>query len=123
MSRELFLTLASCVALAVGAFAVAFPRLLLAGKGVAPGAAVTVWMREVGVLLVATGVTVFLVRAEPDSATLRAVLAGNCVAQLGLLGIEPAAYARGVITKLSGIVPNTVLHVVLAAGFAYYAAT
>jgi hypothetical protein len=28
---------------------------------------------------------------------------------------------RGVITRLAGIVPNTVLHVVLAAGFAYYA--
>jgi hypothetical protein len=121
MSRELFLTLASCVALAVGAFAAVLPRRLLAGKGVAPGPAATVWVREVGVLLVATGVTVFLVRSQPDSAALRAILIGSCVTQVGLLGIEPVAYARGVITKLSGIVPNTVLHVVLAAGFAYYA--
>jgi hypothetical protein len=41
----------------------------------------------------------------------------------GLLPIEIVAYRQGVITQLSGIVPNSLLHVVLAAGFATFAAT
>ena len=94
MSREVFLTIVAGVAVCIGGFAAALPRLLLDSKGVAPNAATNVWVREVGVLIV----------------------------QLGLLPIEVVAYARGVITKRSGIVPNTVLHVVLAAGFAFYAA-
>ena len=85
-----------------------------------PNAATNVWVREVGVLVVAIGVTAFLVRGQPDSPTLRALLIGNVVVQLGLLSVEVIAYARGVITKLSGIVPNTLLHVALAAGFTYY---
>jgi len=117
----MFLTIVAGVAVCIGGFAAALPRLLLDSKGVAPNAATNVWVREVGVLLVALGVTAFLVRGQADSATLRAFLIGNVIVQLGLLPIEVLAYARGVITKLSGIVPNTVLHVVLAAGFAFYA--
>jgi hypothetical protein len=33
------------------------------------------------------------------------------------------AYREGTITQLSGIVPNSVLHLCLAAGFLYYATT
>ena len=42
--------------------------------------------------------------------------------QVGLFPIELVAYAQGVITHASGVVPNSVLHVVLAGGFAYFAA-
>ena len=44
--------------------------------------------------------------------TLRAILIGNLVVQVGLFPIELIAYANGTITKVSGIVPNTTLHVV-----------
>src|SRR3954470_1607020 len=113
MSREVFLTIVAGVAVCIGGFAAALPRLLLDSKGVAPNAATSVWVREVGVLLVALGVTAFLVRGQPDSTTLRAFLIGNVIVQLGLLPIEVVAYARKVITKLSGIVPNTILHAAL----------
>jgi hypothetical protein len=53
-------------------------------------------------------------RGHDDSATLRALL------QLGLFPIEIIAYANGVITKLSGIVPISILHLLLALGFAYF---
>jgi hypothetical protein len=123
MTRKRFLTIASFVALAVGALGVVLPGFFLESKGVAPNAAASMWLREVGVVLVAAGVTAFLVRGHGDSPTLQAILIGNLVVQVGLFPIELIAYANGTITRVSGIVPNTALHVVLASGFAYYLAT
>jgi hypothetical protein len=77
-------------------------------------------MREVGVLLVCIGVIASLVRKHADSATMRVLMLGNLLVQLGLLATEVLGYADGVITKLSGLIPNAVLHLVLAAGFAYF---
>jgi hypothetical protein len=110
------------IALAVGAFALISPAMFLESKGITVGGAVNVWMREVGVLLISVGVVAFLVRNHEDSATLRALFIGNIIVQLGLLVIEPIAYSNGVITKLSGVVPNTMLNLCLAIGFVYYAA-
>ena len=46
----------------------------------------------------------------------------NLILQLGILPLDPLAYAMGVFTTLGSFVPNTVLHVMLASGFAYYLA-
>lgn len=115
--------MAAVIAVGVGLFALLYPGPLLAGKGVSQNPAANIWVRELGVLLIATGIVAFLVRGQADSPTLRAVLIGNLIIQTGLWPIEPLAYRRGIITKLSGIVPNSVLHVFLAGGFAYYAVT
>ena len=119
MYRKRFLSFATLVALGVGTVATLFPAALLESKGVVPTAATCLWMREVGVMLVAMGVIFVRVRTQPDSPTLRALMAGNLLIQLGLLGVEVAGYADGVITLLSGILPNAVLHVVLALGFGW----
>lgn len=119
MYRLLFLSFATLIALVVGTAATLFPAALLESKGVAPTAASCLWMREVGVMLLAMGVVFVRVRTHPDSPTVRALMAGNLLIQLGLLGIEVAGYANGVITLLSGILPNAVLHVVLALGFGW----
>lgn len=121
MSRRSFLTFSSVVAFAVAVFALAFPTALLAGKGVQPNAATLVWVREVGAMILAAGVTTFLVRKAPDSEALRGVLIGNAVLHLGLLPIELAAFFQGIVTELGGVVPNSVLHVVLAVGFGLHA--
>jgi len=104
----------------VGTVAVLFPAALLASKGTVPSAAADVWMREVGVLLVCIGVVAGLVRSHADSPTMRVLMMGNLLVQLGLLATEVLAYVQGVITDVSGLVPNAVLHVVLASGFAFY---
>ena len=122
MKRKTFLMGASLIALAVGTFALIFPDVLLESKGVAANGAANVWVREVGVLLIAVGIIAFLVRNHEDSSTLKAFFIGNIVLQLGLIPIEPIAYVNGIITKLSGIMPNTILHALLAGGFAYYMA-
>ncbi len=115
--RTLFLTLAALIALAVGTFSLLLPDVLLASKGVPVEPGARIWVREVGVLLIAAGATAWLVRRHADSATLRALMIGNAVVQFGLLPIEAAAYVAGVITQVSGIVPNTLLHLVLGCGF------
>ena len=120
MSRQSFLTFSSVVAVGVAAFALGFPSGVLAGKGVEADRALVVWVREVGALILAAGVTTFLVRKAPDSIALRGVLIGNAVLHVGLLPIEVVAFSTGVITKLSGVAPNSLLHALLAAGFIVY---
>ena len=122
LRRSSFLTFASLVTLAVGLLAIAAPEALLAGKGVAPPLdAAAIWVRELGVNILALGLMLFLVRKQPPSPTLRAVLLGNAVVHLGLFPIELMAHQRGVITRLSGVVPNSILHVVFASAFLWYA--
>lgn len=120
MNRKTFLTLAGAIAMAVGTAAICYPADLLASKGTVPSAAANVWMREVGVLLLGIGIMASLVRKHPDSPTMKALMLGNLLVQLGLLATEVAGYATGVITRLSGVVPNSVLHLLLALGFARF---
>lgn len=121
MNRKTFLTVVSLIGMSVGTVALLLPTALLGSKGVEPNPAASVWMREVGVALIAISTVTFLVKGHPDSPTMKALLIGNAVLQLGLFPIEIVALANGTLTKLSGIVPNSVLHVALAAAFAYYA--
>jgi hypothetical protein len=58
MSRAVFLMVAACIAVIVDAIAICFPVELLASKGAVPSVAANLWVREVGVLLVAIGVMV-----------------------------------------------------------------
>jgi hypothetical protein len=92
-----------------------------AGWAVAPSEAGNLWAREVGVAILSIGVTTFLLKGEGDSPALQAFLVGNAILQIGLFPIEIIAYAKGVVTKISGIAPNSVLHLVLASGFVYFA--
>jgi hypothetical protein len=121
MTRRSFLTFSSLVAFAVAAFALIAPGGLLAGKGVEPSFPLLVWIREVGVMILAAGITTFLARKAPDSPALRAILIAGAVLHLGLLPIELVALSEGVITKTSGVVPNSLLHVLLAFGFIRFA--
>jgi hypothetical protein len=121
MGRKLFLTLVAMIAVVVGLFALVAPAALLASKGVAASAAGELWAREMGVAILSSGVAAGLMRGHADSASLRAFLIANAVLQIGLFPIEIAAYAAGVVTKASGIVPNEVLHLVLASGFVHFA--
>ena len=121
VNRSLFLTFAALIAVGVGGAALLAPEVMLASKGIAGNAAARVWMQEVGAVLIAVGVTAWLVRTHEDSPTLRALLWGNALLQVALLPIELVAHARGVIPDAAGIVPNTVLHLVLALGFVTYA--
>jgi hypothetical protein len=121
MNLSWLLTITGAIAALVGVLAVARPRRFLESKGATINAATVIWMREVGVLIFAQGLTCFLLRNEVLSPAVRAFLVGAAVTQFGLLPIELAAYWRGSLTKLSGIVPNSVVHVVLGSALLYRA--
>jgi hypothetical protein len=121
VGRYGFLTLASLVAVGVGGVSLVAPEAILATKGIVGNAAAQVWVREVGALLLAVGFIAWRVRSHGDSATLRVLLWGNALLQLALLPIEVVAHVQGVIPAFIGIVPNSVLHIVLAAGFVVHA--
>jgi hypothetical protein len=120
MSRKFFLTITSVIASAIGCMALFFPLILLESKGVLSNAATSVWMRETGLLILATGITAFLVRSHDFTPTLKAFFSGNIIIQTGLFFIELVAYYSGVITKISGVAPNLTLHAILVFCFLHY---
>lgn len=123
MTRKTFLTFTAVVAVGIGLFVLMAPSVLITAVKVAPPSdTANVMARTVGILLIAMGTLDFLVRGHDDSPTMKAVLVANAVLQIGILPIDPLAYATGVFTTLGSFVPNTILHVVLAGGFVYYAA-
>lgn len=99
MSRKVFLVVVSVIATTVGTLAALLPAALLESKGVVANAAANVWMREVGIALIAMGFIAFRVRGQPDSPTLRAFMPGNAGWQLGRAGVRalyPEAPETGV---------------------------
>ncbi len=123
MTRKIFLTIASFVAVAVGVFALFFPEILQQSKGTLANKATYVWTSEVGMLLIAIGVMALLIRKEEDSKTLQVFLLSNSIIQIGLFLIELFAYINGVITKPLGIIPNLSIHILLTIGFLYFCIT
>lgn len=123
MSRKLFLTVASVIAALVGGLSLLAPDILLGPvKSAVANPAALVMARTVGVLLLAVALLAFLVRGDADSPTMESVLKANLALQLGILPIDPWAYYNGTFGTLAAFVPNTVVHVLLASGFAYYLA-
>lgn len=120
MKRSIFFTIVSIIAMAIGVFALGFPKILLESKGVVDNPAANVWMSEVGMLLLAIGTIVFMIRNEAASLTLRAILIGIIMIQSGLFIIEILAYLNNIITEISDIVPNCALHLVLIGGLGHY---
>jgi hypothetical protein len=124
MTRKLFLTIAAVAAALVGALALLAPVFLLAElKGAVPNPAALVMARTTGVLLLAVASMSFLVRDHGDSPTMEGFLRANLFLQLGLLPMDPLAYLQGAFTTIGSFAPNTVIHVLLATGFAYYLVT
>ncbi|WP_421810724.1 hypothetical protein [Flagellimonas sp.] len=120
MKRKTFVTIVAPLAALIGIVALFYPSVLLESKGVNSGEPVKVWMSEVGILLISTGIVLFLVRKEQVSIALKAIFFGNIIIQIGLLTIEILAYQNGVIKEVSGIIPNSILHILLLFGFTYY---
>ena len=121
MSRKLFLTIAAVIAALVGGLSLLAPDILIGPvKASVANPAALVMARTVGVLLLCVALLAFLVRDHADSPTMQSVLTANLALQLGILPIDPLAYLNGTFGTLGAFVPNTIVHVLLASGFAYY---
>ncbi len=119
MTRTTLLTLTGVTAAAIGLLALVAPAVLIEiVKVAAPSAPANVMARTAGVLLISIGLLDLLVRRHGDSPTMRAILIVNLVLQLAILPIDPLAFAAGTFATLGSFLPNTILHVLLAAAFA-----
>lgn len=120
--RNLFLSIASGVALLVGLIATLLPETFLVLKGVAPVAGPMLWMRETGLLLLGFAGFAFAARQLPASRFTLRFLIINVAVQLGLPTFEIIAYSAGILTGWASIVPSSLLNVMLAIGFVWCAA-
>ena len=121
MTRKTFLTLTVIASAIIGTVALFFPSFLICEvKHAAPSPAANAMARTVGALILSVGALNFLVRSHPQSPTLRAILTANIIVHLGLLPLDPIAYATGTFHTLGSFLPNSLLHVVFAAAFAHY---
>lgn len=121
MQRKTFFTIVAFVASSIGCAALLIPAPFLSEvKAAAPSETANVMARTVGILLVFVGLLNFLVRDHEDCPTLRAVCIANLFLQIGIMPIDPLAYFNGVYKSLGAFVPNTVLHLLLASGFAFF---
>lgn len=113
MKRNVFLTITGSIALIIGFTALIFPTELLESKGVISDDTLKVWVMEVGILLLAMGCILILIRNEKDSRALKAIFIGNIIIHIGLFTIELIAYKNHIITEIMGIIPNGILHFTL----------
>ena len=121
MNRSLFLTIVAAIATIIGSICLFTPEMLIVEvKHAIPSSAANVMARTVGILLVSIAILNFLVRNHEDSQTIKAILKANLVLQLGIMPIDPLAYAYGIYATTSSFLPNTILHILLAAGFTYF---
>lgn len=112
------LTLNACVALVVGALALCWPgTLLLEVKGAAAEPSALAMARTVGVLLVSLSLLSAMARTWTHGETKRGLFLAMATVHLGLLPLDPWAYATGAFTGLGSFVPNSVLHVGLGVAF------
>jgi hypothetical protein len=119
MTRTTLFTVTGLTALSIGALALIAPGVLIETiKAAEPSASADVMARTAGVLLLSVGLLDLLVRRHAESPTMRAILLVNLALQLAILPIDPLAFAAGTFRRLGSFVPNTVLHLVLAAAFA-----
>jgi hypothetical protein len=121
VNRTIFLTIAGTIALIIGILALTAPGVLISQVKLAESnAAAQVMARTVGVLLITIGILNILIRKHADSATMKSVLIANLVLQLSIMPIDPLAYINGTFHTLGSFVPNTIIHILLAAGFIYF---
>lgn len=116
MSRQTVLTALGLAALSIGAVAAFAPTVLLEDiKRTSASPDAIVMARTVGALLLCIGGLNLWVRRLPDSPAVRAILGLDLAVQLLLLPIDPWAWWTGVYTGYGSFVPNTLLHLVVAA--------
>ena len=119
MKRQTFLTIAAAVGALFSIVMIASPDKMMEGMGTTTSPVTTVVLQVVSVMLFSLSIITFLARKDEGSVALRAIIIGSIVMHLVLLPIDWIAYQKGIFTQISGIIPGTIVHFVLTAGFIY----
>lgn len=120
MSRKVFLLISGIIGLLFGVYMIAAPAAMMKGVGAPASEATNAVLQAMGATLIAVSIMLLAARNDAGSPALRGLLLGGFLMHLLELPVDWVAYNRGIFTEISGIIPGTVVHVVLGIGFLYY---
>ena len=120
MQRSTFLLLAALIHTAFGATMVLAAGQAAQGFGIGASPETLMMLRSVGLPLIAMGALCFLVRNDPDSATLRSVLILN-IAYHGLSLFNDAHSVLEGTVDLGNAMIGVAAHVFIGLGAVWYA--
>lgn len=120
MNRSTFFLILVVIGLIFGAMFVFVPDMIATMSGVEPVPVMTVPVRGLGVMILAVTLLNFLVRNDPDSTTLRAVLWANLAVHVLTPVVDIYGAAQGLMPAGS-ILPGLVVHLLAAWGCFHFA--
>ena len=121
MKSSTFLLLSAFIAAIFGGLMIFAPASAADAFGLASDPEKCILLRWLGVLILGTALLNFLVRNDPPSPTLRAVLVFNGAFHALTLGVDVLTAAQGVL-PIGKLVPGLVVHSLFAVGSFFYAA-
>lgn len=115
---KIYLVVNSILAILFGLAFLFVPQQFSSGYGLVLGSAGLVFARGIGSTLVGLGLIMWFVRGSKDPQTVRAICIGGIAVHVLNGGSDFMAMSGGIIN--SSAMGSVVMHVVLAAGFAYF---
>ena len=119
MSRKTFLIIAGILPIFFGLNMMFNPKIMLDMVAIETNLSATMILQWMSCPLITIGVMSLLARNDAGSVALKAILIGNILVHALGMGVDVYQFAIGWI-KVSGVVFGAVLHIGLAAGFAFY---
>lgn len=115
MSRPVFFIILVIIGLIFSALMLVIPTTLAIGTGLTGSAENAVLFRNIGGLILGLTLCNFLVRNEPDSPALAAILWMNLVVHVMAILADLSGYAQGALA-LQNFLPGAVIHALVAFG-------
>ena len=119
MKRQTFFTIAASIGVLFSAYMILAPDKMMEGMGSQSSETTNIILQVMCVMLFSIAVMLFLARKDEGSIALRAIIIGNIVMHIASIPIDWIGYNKGIFTKISGLVPGTIIHIILAIGFIY----
>ena len=117
MKRQTFLTIAAALGTLFSLYMFFAPAKMMEGMGVQSNDTINVILQVMCVMLFTIAVITFLARRDEGSIALRAIIIGSIMMHIISIPIDWVAYQRGIFTQISGLIPGTIIHIILGVGF------
>ena len=119
MKRSIFLIITSIISALFGGMMFFLPEMVTEGFGSAPTAFSTFLMREMGLIILCSGVLNFLVRNDSDSVALKAILIFNIAYHITMIPIVFMGVSQGVFT-IDKSIGGLAAHLFIGIGSLFY---
>ena len=117
MKRQTFLIIAATVGTVFSLYMFLAPAKMMEGMGIQSNDSINAILQVMCVMLFSISVITFLARKDEGSIALRAIIIGSIFMHIASIPIDWIAFQRGVFTQISGLIPGTIVHIILAIGF------